>query len=99
MWSGGDSAPTFIVQATSELICDGFPASPTKRSNGLTRQFRRRGVRAIVAAMRLGKECRELRRENSRCLQETITCADEVNLLGALNRSLREALKGDYSKR
>lgn len=61
--------------------------------------IRLRGVRAIVAAMRLGKECRELRRENSRCLQETITCADEVNLLGALNRSLREALKGEYSKR
>lgn len=54
--------------------------------------MRRRGVRAVVAAMRLNKECQDLRHEQACHLQETKILREYINELRSLNKSLRQLL-------
>ena len=55
--------------------------------------IRRRGVRAVVAGLRLGKECQRLLREHACHLEETEIRQGYLEYAGALNKSLREANK------
>jgi len=61
--------------------------------------IRQRGVRAVVAAMRLKKQCQELPREHRRYLEEIVHSADDLNIVNALHQSVRRLYKVERSKK
>ena len=56
--------------------------------------IRRRGVRAVVAGLRLRKACQRLLREHACHLEETTIRQGHLKSARALNKSLREVIKG-----
>jgi hypothetical protein len=60
--------------------------------------MRQRGVRAVVAGMRLGKECRHLARCNAYQLQQAKTLRDYFMWIKNRNVS-RQRFKGETSQR
>lgn len=67
--------------------------NPKRKGRWSQETIRRRGVRAVVAAMRLNKECQQLRREHACHLEETIILRRYVEKIRAVNKSLRELLR------
>lgn len=55
--------------------------------------IRRRGVRAVVAALRLSKEYRQLSRERACHLEEAKILRRYLDQVRSLNKTLRELLK------
>jgi hypothetical protein len=56
-------------------------------------EIRQRGVRAVVAAMRLNKEHRRLALENACCCEQTRILREYIQELRSLNEAARELIK------
>jgi cell division protein FtsL len=56
-------------------------------------ELRQRGVRAVVAAMRLNKEHRRLSLENACCCEQTRVLREYVEQLRSLNEAARDLIK------
>src|SRR6476660_6441452 len=56
-------------------------------------EIRQRGVRAVVAAMRLNKEHRRLRLESACCCEQIRVLREYVEELRSLNKAARELIK------
>jgi hypothetical protein len=56
-------------------------------------ELRQRGVRAVVAAMRLNKEHRRLSHENACCCQQTRVLREYLKEIRSLNETARELIK------
>jgi hypothetical protein len=62
-------------------------------------ELRQRGVRAVVAAMRLNKEHRRLSLENACCCEQTRILREYVKQLKSLNEAARELIKRRHGQR
>jgi len=67
-----------------------LPSKPKPKVRWSEETIRRRGVRAVVAALRLSKEYQQLSREHACHLEETKILKQYLKQLGSLNRSLRK---------
>src|SRR5262249_35184923 len=62
-------------------------------------EIRQRGVRAVVAAMRLNKEHRRLSLENTCCCEQTRILREYLQQLRSLNEAARELIKRQRGQR
>jgi hypothetical protein len=70
-----------------------LPSKPKPKVRWSEETIRQRGVRAVVAAMRLNKEHRRLRLENACYVEETRVLRKYLEQLRAVNSAVRELLK------
>jgi hypothetical protein len=68
-------------------------SKPKPKGRWSEETIRRRGVRAVVAALRLNKEYQQLSLEHACHLEETRLLKKYLKQIGSLNRSLRNLVK------
>jgi hypothetical protein len=66
---------------------------PKPKSKWSEEELRQRGVRAVVAAMRLNKEHRRLSLENACCCEQTRVLRKYIEQVRSLNEAARELIK------
>jgi hypothetical protein len=66
---------------------------PNPTLNWSEEELRQRGVRAVVAAMRLNKEHRRLSLENACCCRQTRVLREYLQEIRSLNKAARELIK------
>jgi len=66
---------------------------PKPKEKWSEEELRRRGVRAVVAAMRLNKEHRRLSLERACCCERNRVLIEYIKQLRSLNQAARELIK------